>query len=69
MNYRVPDKPADPKQRFVVITDQLEIESIQRNGLRDIIGYGHQDSSGAITWYGESNSVDQFRGKPVEFNP
>lgn len=64
MNYQVPPKPPEPKQRFQVITDPLEIASIQRAGLRDIIGKCENG-----VWYGESNSVDQFRGKPVEFNP
>lgn len=63
--YVIPAKPADPKQRFVRVTSSDEIESIRRSGLRDIIGTVTADGEA----WGEVNSVEQYRGKVVEFNP
>lgn len=62
-SYRVPDKPKDPELRYIVVTDPVEIEAIQRAGLRDPVG-GCIDG----VWYADAHSLAQFRGQPVEFN-
>lgn len=62
MNYRVPDKPAEPKLRLVRVTDQAEIAAIARNELRDPIGA----TVNGETW-AEWHSLRQYRGLPVEF--
>lgn len=62
-DYVVPPKPADPKPRMVRVTDPVEIEAIQRAGLRDPVG-GCIDG----VWYADAHSLAQFRGQPVEFN-
>lgn len=59
----VPPPPAvEPKPRYVVVTDELEILAIARGSLKDPIG---QCVNG--TWYATENSLRQFRGLPVEF--
>jgi hypothetical protein len=63
MNYTIPDKPADDKPRYVRVTDPVEIEAIQRAGLRDPIGDKHTGF-----WYAEAHSLAQFRGQPVEID-
>lgn len=73
MTYTVPDKPAEPKPRYVRVTDPAEIEAIKRAGLRDPIGGPHWEKSADgstqfIAWYAEVHSLAQFRGQPVEFN-
>lgn len=65
MTYQVPPKPADPKPRYVIVTDPLEIAAMQRADLRDPIGAIATDG----TAYAEWHSLRQFRGQPVEFNP
>lgn len=71
MTYTVPPKPAEPKPRYVRVSDPAEIEAIKRSGLRDPIGYCHmlQDQNGAIeeACWAEAHSLAQFRGHPVEF--
>lgn len=69
MTYQVPPKPADPKPRYVRVTDQAEIEAIKRAGLRDPIGGPHwiDGSAQPVEWYAEAHSLAQFRGQPVEF--
>lgn len=63
MTYEPPKKPAEPKLRYVVVTDAGEIEAIQRNGFADPIG----GFMGGM-WMAEANSLRQFRGLPVEFD-
>jgi hypothetical protein len=61
--YVVPPKPADPKQRYVRVTDPDEINAVIRSGLRDPIGAIGPD--GVV--YAEAHSLAQFRGQNVEF--
>jgi len=68
MTYTVPPKKPDPKPRYVLVTDPLEIEAIQRGGLRDPIGGRMNPEAHAVgIWYAEVHSLAQFRGQPVEF--
>jgi hypothetical protein len=74
VTYTVPPKPAEPKPRYVRVTDPAEIEAIQRAGLRDPIGRPefekHREGPyevQTIIWYAEAHSLAQFRGQPVEF--
>lgn len=60
MNYQVPPKPAEPKPRYIEVTDPAEIAAIQDSGLRSPIGMCVDGK-----WYAEANSPAQFRGKPV----
>lgn len=62
-DYTVPPKPAEPKPRLVRVTDPLEIAAIQRNGLRDPIGYTNANGD----CWADAHSLAQFRGQPVEF--
>jgi hypothetical protein len=64
MTYTIPAKPTDEKQRYVIVTDALEIVAIQRNALRDPIGVVASDG----TAWAEANSLAQFRGQQVEFD-
>ena len=64
MNYTIPDKPADDKPRYVIITDPLEIAAMQRAELRDPIGMIATDG----TAYAEVRSLAQFRGEPVDID-
>lgn len=67
MNYQVPPKPPEPRQRYVVVTDPLEIEAMVRSGLRDPIGkYVPVDELSGEYW-AEAHSLAQYRGLPVEF--
>ena len=61
MTYTVPPKPLPPKTRLERVTDPVEIEAIQRNGLSDPIG-GHFDG----LWYATADSLRQFRGAPYK---
>lgn len=62
MTYTVPPKPAEPKPRYVRVTDPAEIEAIKRAELRDPVG-GCVDG----VWYAEAHSLQQWRMLPVEF--
>ena len=64
MTYTVPPKPAEPKPRYVRVTDPVEIDAIIGAGLRSPIG--GKDADGQ--WWAEAHSLAQFRGQPVEFN-
>ena len=58
-SYRVPAKPADPKQRYIVVTDPGEIEAIKRSGWRDPIG-GFLNGQ----WFAEAHSLKVYRESP-----
>lgn len=64
MTYTVPPKPAEPKPRYVRVTDPAEIEAIIASGFRSPIGWGDKDGQ----WWAEAHSLAQYRGQPVEFN-
>jgi len=68
MTYQVPPKPAEPKPRYVRVTDPAEIAAINRNDLRAPIATTYFDSEGRITYWAEAHSLAQFRGHPVGFN-
>jgi hypothetical protein len=61
MTYTIPDKPAEDKPRYVVVTDMAEIEAIQRCDLKSPIGMCKDGQ-----WYAETRSLAQFRGQDVE---
>jgi len=61
--YKVPDKPRDPKQRFVRVTDPLEIAAIQHAGLKSPIGAIRSGD-----WWAEYHSLCQYRGIHVEID-
>lgn len=63
--YTIPPPKADAKPRYVRVTDPVEIEAIQRAGLRDPIG-AQYTLDGATSWYAEAHSLAQFRNQPVE---
>lgn len=63
MTYTVPPKPAEPKPRYVEVTDSYEKEAVERGGLRDPIGMFDKDGR----CWAEAHSLAQFRGQPVEF--
>ncbi len=62
MTYTVPPKPAEPKPRYVRITDPAEIEAVQRADLRAPIGKCVDGQ-----WFAEAHSLAQYRKQPVEF--
>ena len=62
MTYQVPPAPDDPKGRYVVVTDQKEIEAIQRNDTLDCPDGECRDG----VWYATLDSLRKFRGQPVD---
>ena len=57
MTYEVPPAPADPKPRYVEVTDPDEIAAIKRGGLRDPIGGYNGDER----WWATADSLVQYR--------
>lgn len=62
MEYKVPPKPQDRKQRMQRVTDADEIAAIRLADLRAPIGIEY-----AGAWFAEEHSLRQFRNQPVEF--
>ncbi len=58
MTYKVPSAPADPKQRYVVVTDPDEIAAIQRNGWGDPDGTFDELTQ---QWVATARSMQQYR--------
>ena len=62
MSYEVPPAPADPKGRYVVVTDPAEIAAIIRNDTLDCPDGECRDG----VWYATLDSLRKFRGQPVD---
>ena len=61
MTYEVPPAPADPKGRYVVVTDPETIAAIKRAGLKDPVG-GLIDGK----WYAEAFTLKQYKNEQQE---
>ena len=62
MSYEVPPAPADPKGRYVVVTDAAEIAAIIRNDTLDCPDGECRDG----VWYATLDSLRKFRRQPVD---
>jgi hypothetical protein len=70
MTYALPEKPVDPKPRYVEVTDRDEIAAITRGGLGDPIGgrVESEDGEWTVSWFATAHSLAQYRKQAVNFD-